>query len=142
MPGVVDEATLIDMVEVPAPVIEVGLKVTVTPVGWPLADKLIAPSNPPVTELVMVEVPILPCATVTEDGEAERLKPDPPEPPASAVIKSAPVGTAPAGRQIVSGSCRIAVAATGDVVEVGGIARSQTNRIEGGIDEARLSCYR
>lgn len=43
--------------EVPAPVIEVGLKVTVTPVGCPLADKLMAPSNPPVTELVMVELP-------------------------------------------------------------------------------------
>lgn len=57
VPGAVDEATLIDMVEVPAPVIEVGLKVTVTPVGWPLADKVIAPSKPPVTELVMVEVP-------------------------------------------------------------------------------------
>jgi hypothetical protein len=45
------------IVEVPAPVIEVGLKVTVTPVGWPLADKEIAESNPSVTVLVMVEVP-------------------------------------------------------------------------------------
>ena len=57
VPGAVDEATLIVIVEVPAPVIEVGLKVTVTPVGWPLADKEIAESNPPVTVLVMVEVP-------------------------------------------------------------------------------------
>lgn len=57
VPGAVDEATLIVIVEVPAPVIEVGLKVTVTPVGWPLADKEIAESNPPVTALVMVEVP-------------------------------------------------------------------------------------
>lgn len=57
VPGVVDEATVMVIVEVPAPVIEVGLKATVTPVGCPLADKVIAPSNPPVTELVMVELP-------------------------------------------------------------------------------------
>lgn len=87
-----DEATLIVMVEVPAPVIEVGLKVTVTPVGWPLADKEIAESNPPVTALVIVEVPILPWATVTEEGEAERVKPEPDELPASAVIRPLPLG--------------------------------------------------
>ena len=87
-----DEATVIVMVEVPAPVIEVGLKVTVTPVGWPLADKAIAELNPPVTVLVMVEVPMLPWATVTEAGEAERLKPAPDEPPASAVINPLPLG--------------------------------------------------
>src|ERR1039457_2792347 len=63
------------MVEVPAPVIEVGLKPTVTPVGWPVADKEMAESKPPVTVLVIVEVPALPCATETEAGEAERLKP-------------------------------------------------------------------
>ncbi len=33
VPGAVDEATCIVIVEVPAPVMEVGLKVTVTPVG-------------------------------------------------------------------------------------------------------------
>ena len=49
VPGAVDEATVIVMVEVPAPVIEVGLKLTVTPVGWPLADKETAESKPPVT---------------------------------------------------------------------------------------------
>ena len=49
VPVAVDEATVIVMVEVPAPVIEVGLKLTVTPVGWPLADKEIAESKPPVT---------------------------------------------------------------------------------------------
>ena len=36
---------------------ELGLKLTVTLLGWPLADKEIAESNPPVTALVMVEVP-------------------------------------------------------------------------------------
>ena len=59
VPAAVDEATVIVMVEVPAPVIEVGLKLTVTPVGWPLADKEMAESKPPVTVLVMVEVPEL-----------------------------------------------------------------------------------
>ena len=80
------------MVEVPAPVIEVGLKPTVTPVGWPVADKEMAESNPPVTVLVIVEVPELPCATETEAGEAERLKPGVDELPASALIRPAPFG--------------------------------------------------
>lgn len=92
VPGGVDEATSMVIVEVPAPVIEVGLKLTVTPVGWPLADNVIAESNPPVTVLVMVEVPELPCATVTEVGEAERLKPGPDELPASALISPLPFG--------------------------------------------------
>ncbi len=92
VPGAVDEATCIVMVEVPAPVIEVGLKLTVTPLGWPLADNVMAESKPPVTVLVIVEVPELPCATVTEDGEAERLKPGPDEVPASALISPLPFG--------------------------------------------------
>jgi len=66
------------MVEVPAPVIEVGLKLTVTPVGWPLALKEITPLNPPVTMLVMVDVPWLPCPTETEFGDADKLKSEDP----------------------------------------------------------------
>ncbi len=68
-------ATLIDIVEVPAPVIEVGLKVTVTPVGAPVAVSAMAESNPPLTVLVMVEALALdpPCTIETEPGEAERL---------------------------------------------------------------------
>lgn len=92
VPGAVDEDTVIVMVELPAPVIEVGLNPTVTPLGCPLADKEMVPLKPPVTELVMVEVPWLPCATVTELGEAERLKPEPPELPASAVMRPLPCG--------------------------------------------------
>lgn len=57
VPVAVVEATVIVMVDVPAPVIEVGLNPTVTPVGCPLAVKAIAESKPPVTVLVMVEVP-------------------------------------------------------------------------------------
>ena len=92
VPATVDEATVSVMVEVPAPVIEVGLKPTVTPVGWPVADKEMAESKPPVTVLVIVEVPALPCATETEAGEAERLKPGVDELPASALIRPAPFG--------------------------------------------------
>ena len=79
------------IVEVPAPVIEVGLKPTVTPVGWPDADSVIAESKPPVTELVMVELPALPCTTETELGEAEILKPGAAA-PASELINADPWG--------------------------------------------------
>ena len=48
----------------------------VTPVGWPEAVKAIAALNPPVTVVVIVEVPEQPCATETEVGEAEMLKPE------------------------------------------------------------------
>ena len=75
VPVAVDEATVIVIVEVPVPVIEVGLKPMVTPVGWPVAVKETAESKPPVTALVIVEVPELPCTTDTEVGEAEMLKP-------------------------------------------------------------------
>src|ERR1039458_5702539 len=74
-PVAVVGATAIFMVEVPVPVIDVGLKVTVTPVGLPLADKVTAELKPPVVVLVMVEVPDLPCTTETALGFAERLKP-------------------------------------------------------------------
>lgn len=86
------EATVMVMVEVPAPVIEVGLKPTVTPVGWPVADNVMAELKPSVTVLVMVEVPELPCATETEAGEADRVKPGVDELPASAVIRPDPFG--------------------------------------------------
>jgi len=91
VPVVVDEATVNVRVEVPAPVIEVGLKPTVTPVGWPLADSVMAESKPPVAVLVMVDVPELPCSTETEVGEAERLKPGVDD-PASALISPLPLG--------------------------------------------------
>lgn len=86
----VDVATV--MVEVPAPVIEVGLNPTVTPVGCPVALKEMAELNPPTTELVMLDVPELPSVTVTEDGEADKLKLGFAELPASAFIKPAPFG--------------------------------------------------
>lgn len=72
--------------------IEVGLKATETPIGWPVADREIAESNSPVTALVMVEVPELPCDTDRVVGEDERLNPEVAEPPASAAIRAAPFG--------------------------------------------------
>ena len=92
VPATVVEATVIVMVEDPVPVMEVGLKVTLTPVGCPLADKEMAESKPPVTLLVMLEVPELPCATESDAGEAERLNPGADELPARAAIRPAPFG--------------------------------------------------
>jgi len=61
------------MVAEPAPgdAIDVGLKLTVTPVGCPLADKATAEPNPFSVLVVMVEVPLLPCTTETAPGAAE-----------------------------------------------------------------------
>lgn len=67
------DATANVMVEVPEPgaAMDVGLKLTVTPVGWPLAVNAMAELKPPETAVVMVEVPLLPCTTETEVGAAE-----------------------------------------------------------------------
>ena len=56
------DATVIVMVEVPAPgdPMDVGLKLTVTPVGWPDAVKAIAEAKPPDTAVVMLDDPLLP----------------------------------------------------------------------------------
>ena len=64
------------MVEVPAPGagIVFGLKLTVIPVGAPVADRLIALLKPPLTAVVMVDVPWLPRAMVRDAGEAEIVK--------------------------------------------------------------------
>ena len=75
VPTTVDEPTVIVMVEVPAPVIEVGPKITVTPVGWPVADKEMPEAKPFVTVLVIVDVPEPPCTTEAIGGEAVRPKP-------------------------------------------------------------------
>ena len=94
VPVAVVEATAMVMVEVPEPgaAMEVGLKLTVTPVGWPLADKAIAELKPPETAVVMVDVPLLPCTTETEAGEAEMVKLGDDESGARALIRLAPFG--------------------------------------------------
>ena len=69
-------ATVMVIVELPLPGagIVVGLKLTVVPVGAPVADRLIALLKPPLTAVLIVEVPWLPCAMVTEVGEAAIVK--------------------------------------------------------------------
>lgn len=76
LPVAVFEATLMVMVTLPLPGAGIGfsLKPTVTPVGTPVAPKVIAESNVWETVLVIVEVPLEPCATETEAGEAPRVK--------------------------------------------------------------------
>ena len=68
------------------------MKPTVTPVGWPVADKETAELKPLVTVLVMVVFPELPRVTETEPGDAKRLKPGLDEVPARAFIRPEPFG--------------------------------------------------
>ena len=65
-----------DMVDVPEPgdAIDAGMKLTVTPVGWPVADRATAELNPPEMPTVIVDEPLLPRTTDTELGEADTVK--------------------------------------------------------------------
>jgi hypothetical protein len=70
------DPTAIVIVALPPPgaAIELGLKLTVVPLGAPAADRLMALLKPPLTVVVIVEVPELPCTTLTEAGESVRVK--------------------------------------------------------------------
>jgi len=61
-------------VSVLAEVEEFGLKVAVTPVGRLDAEKLTLPVKPRIGLMVIVDVPVLPRATLRLLGDAERLK--------------------------------------------------------------------
>jgi hypothetical protein len=63
-------------VEVPAPGAEMveGLKLTVTPEGWPVAVKATAALKPPDMVVVTDVLALLPRLTLTEVGEAETAK--------------------------------------------------------------------
>jgi hypothetical protein len=75
VPTVVPEPTAMVIVELPAPPeIDVGLKLTVTPLGAPEADSETAELNPPIAVVVIVEVPEWPVATLTAVGEADTVK--------------------------------------------------------------------
>ena len=67
------EPTVIVIVEAPEPGagMILGLKVIVTPLGAPVADRLIGLLKPLVSDVVMVDVPWFPGATLNELGEAE-----------------------------------------------------------------------
>ena len=80
------------IVEVPAPVIEVGLKVTVTPAGWPVADNEMAELKPLSTVLAIVDLPVPPCSTETVVGEAVRPNPGVLIAPRSALSRLLPFG--------------------------------------------------
>ena len=67
--------TVMVAVELPDPLaMEVGLKVTVTPVGIPDADNAIADLKPPEGAAVILLVPWPPGATLTLVGAAFRVK--------------------------------------------------------------------
>lgn len=76
MPGAAELVAESVRVEVPAPGagIEDGLKLAETPAGMPLAENEIAALNPPLTEVVAVAVPELPCTTVMAPGETDSEK--------------------------------------------------------------------
>lgn len=69
-----------------------GLNPTVTPAGWPEAERLMAALKPPETLVVILEVPTLPWTTDTELGEAAMVKFGADEFPARALIRAAPMG--------------------------------------------------
>lgn len=72
--ALVDGPVVIVMTEAPAPVIEVGLKLTLTPVGSLVADRIMTELKPLLAVLVMVEIPEPPGQTVTGPDDAERTK--------------------------------------------------------------------
>jgi len=88
------DATASVAVDVPEPgaAMEVGLKVIVTPAGWPEALKAIAESKPPETAVVIVEVPLFPTTTETDVGEAASVNAGVWLVGTSALIRAAPFG--------------------------------------------------
>jgi len=61
-------------IEVPEPVIDEGWKVAVTPVGSPVAVRVMLPLKPPLWVAVMVNVVLPDRPRVREDGLAEMVK--------------------------------------------------------------------
>lgn len=76
VPAAVFDPTEIVIVELPEPGTAklLGLKLTVVPVGAPEAARAIELLKPPLTVIVMVDVPWFPGAIVIELGDAESVK--------------------------------------------------------------------
>ncbi len=71
-------ASLTVSVKILDELVGLGLNDAVTPLGSPFALRVTFWSNPPAGTIVIVTVPLPPCATVTVAGEAVSLKvPDP-----------------------------------------------------------------
>jgi hypothetical protein len=70
--------------DVPEPVMELGLKLPVTPDGMPVADKVTAEAKPPATVNVTTANPLCPRSRDPDVGETEMLK----EPVVAAVTVS------------------------------------------------------
>ncbi len=88
VPGAAVEPTVNVSAELPdPPLIGFVPNAAVTPVGSVEVVNVTPELNEPIGETVIVELPALPCATVNDDGEAERLKPEVCVPPVSALIK-------------------------------------------------------
>jgi hypothetical protein len=78
VPGAVLGPTAIVIVELPAPGagIIMGLKLTVVPLGMPVADNITGLLNPPPIAVVIVDVACVPCTALREAGFAVTVKPD------------------------------------------------------------------
>jgi hypothetical protein len=76
VPAATLEATARFNVELPVPgaAMDGGVKVGLTPNGYPLADKATAESNPFAAAVLIVTLPEFPCCTETDPDEAEMLK--------------------------------------------------------------------
>jgi hypothetical protein len=74
VPAAVPDATVNVAAEVCDPLIDVGLNCTVTPEGMFEADSATADEKPPTPEIEIVELPLLPCATVSAPGFAAIVK--------------------------------------------------------------------
>ena len=70
------DPTVMVIVELPEPGagIVLGLKLTVVPEGAPVAVRLMALLNPPLMAVVIVELPWVPCTTLSEAGLADTVK--------------------------------------------------------------------
>jgi hypothetical protein len=78
VPGAVPAPTATLIVEELPEETDAGLKLTVVPAGWPLAENATVCAAPLVTVVPIVDVPLLPCATLRLDGLALIEKSDGP----------------------------------------------------------------
>ena len=76
VPVAARELTVMVMIEVPLPVMDVGLKLTVTRLPLTVLLRLTGELKPPLTVLVIVPPPVLPRVTASDVGDAAIVKPE------------------------------------------------------------------